>query len=276
MKLLPSFFVFFLLFLFSCRGPSVPSSVALSSSGEASVPAEPPIYTYEIVKTYPHDPDAFTQGLLFDNGILYESDGLNAEHGGHSSLRKVELETGKVLKKADVPEPYFAEGLTLFQGQLFQLTWQHHKGFIYDHNTFAPQGEFKYSGEGWGMTHDGKSLIMSDGSNELRFIDPANFQEQRRIKVVDRGRPIEELNELEFIKGEIFANIWQSREGMVVRISPKDGKVLGWVDLRDLKYEQNGPDADVLNGIAYDAVQDRLFVTGKKWSKLFEIRLKQK
>lgn len=238
------------------------------------------MYTYEIVNTYPHDPKSFTQGLVFDNGIFYESSGLNAEHNGHSSLRKVEVMTGKVLKKIDVPEPYFAEGLALFEGKLFQLTWKDHKGFIYDRDTFEAKGEFRYSGEGWGLTHDGKSLILSDGSHQLRFLDPTTFQEQRRISVYDRDGRVEELNELEYVKGEIFANLWgyrrQEHEGLVVRVDPKDGKILGWIDLRGLKAKQDGPEADVLNGIAYDPAQDRLYVTGKKWSKLFEIRLKKK
>ena len=275
MKFLPSL-IFSLLFLSSsCRGPNVPNSIAVAPNNETSSAAEPVTYTYEIVNTYAHDPESFTQGLVFDNGIFYESAGLNAQHGGHSSLRKVEVETGKVLKKIAVPEPYFAEGLALFQGQLFQLTWEDHKGLIYDHETFAPQGEFKYTGEGWGLTTDGKSLIMSDGSHQIRFLDPADFHEQRRISVIDdKGRPLKELNELEYVKGEIFANVWQ--EEIVLRLDPKDGKILGYIDLSGLKSQQNGPEADVLNGIAYDAAKDRLFVTGKKWSKLFEIRLKKK
>lgn len=275
MKLLHSFFISSLLLLTACQGANVPSSVVVTSS-TTSAPAEPPTYTYEIVNTYPHDPGSFTQGLVFENGAFYESAGLNEAYGGHSSLRKVEVTTGKVLKKLDVPEPYFAEGLTLLNGKLFQLTWKEQKGFIYDRDTFAAQGEFKYRGEGWGLTHDGKSLILSDGSHQLRFLDPATFQEQRKISVYDKDQRVEELNELEYVKGEIFANLWQSREGMIARIDPKDGKVLGWIDMRGLKHEQSGPEADVLNGIAYDAAQDRLFVTGKKWSKLFEIRLKKK
>jgi glutamine cyclotransferase len=263
-----------LLLLAACSGTNVPTTVQVTTN--ASTPAAPPVYTYEIVNTYPHDPKSFTQGLVFDNGVFYESAGLNAEHNGHSSLRKVEITTGKVLKKIDVPEPYFAEGLALFEGRLFQLTWQHHKGFIYDRDTFEAKGEFKYSGEGWGLTHDGKSLILSDGTHQLRFLDPTTFQEQRRISVYDRDGRVGELNELEYVKGEIFANLWFEREGMVVRVDPKDGNILGWIDLRGLKAKQDGPEADILNGIAYDPAQDRLYVTGKKWSKLFEIRLKKK
>ncbi|MBS1806879.1 MAG: glutaminyl-peptide cyclotransferase [Acidobacteria bacterium] len=275
MKSLHSLLFSLLIFISACQGPSVPTSVAVTSSSPDKAAAEAPIYTYEVVNTYPHDRTSFTQGLVFDNGIFYESAGLNAAHGGHSSLRKVELATGKVLKKIDVPEPYFAEGLALFGGKLFQLTWEDEKGFIYDAETFAAKGEFKYRGEGWGLTHDGKSLILSDGSHQLRFLDPETFQEQRRISIYDNNRRVEKLNELEYVKGEIFANIWQ--EDRIVRIDPKDGNILGWIDMRDLlKPEDENADTDVLNGIAYDAAQDRLFVTGKKWPKLFEIRLKKK
>lgn len=275
MKPVYSLYFSLLLFLSGCGGANVPTTVQVASTATTSTSAEPPIYTYEIVNTYPHDPTSFTQGLVFENGVFYESAGLNAAHNGHSSLRKVEVTTGKVLKKIDVPEPHFAEGLALFEGKLFQLTWQDHKGFIYDPDTFAKQGEFPYSGEGWGLTHDGKSLILSDGTHQLRFLDPETFKEQRRISVYDKQNRLEELNELEYVKGEIFANIWQTDR--IVRIDPKDGKILGWIDLRDLlKDEDQRVDTDVLNGIAYDAAQDRLYITGKKWPKLFEIRLKKK
>ncbi len=274
MKFVYSLFFSLLMLLSSCGGTNVPTTVQIVSTTDTSVSAEPQLYTYEIVKTYPHDPKSFTQGLVFDNGVFYESAGLNAAYSGHSSLRKVEVTTGKLLKLIDVPEPYFAEGLALFDGKLFQLTWQHQKGFIYDRDTFAARGEFKYSGEGWGLTHDGKSLILSDGTHQLRFLDPTTFQEQRRISVYDRDGRVDELNELEYVKGEIFANIWQ--EDRIVRVDPKDGKILGWIDLRGLKAKQDNPDAEVLNGIAYDVAQDHLYVTGKKWSKLFEIRLKKK
>lgn len=275
MKSVSSLFFSLLLLLSSCGGTNVPTTVQVSTTTATKASTEPPLYTYEIINTYPHDPTSFTQGLVFDNGVFYESAGLNAAHSGHSSLRKVEVTTGKVLKKIDVPEPYFAEGLALFDGKLFQLTWENQKGFIYDRDTFEKKGEFPYRGEGWGLTHDGKSLIMSDGTHQIRFIDPVTFQEQRRISVMDKLDRIEELNELEYVKGEIFANIWQTDR--IVRIDPKDGTILGWIDLRGLlKDEDQRADTDVLNGIAYDPAQDRLYVTGKKWPKLFEIRIKKK
>ena len=232
---------------------------------------EVPTYGFEVVNTWPHDRAAFTQGLIFNDGVLLESTGQN----GESSLRRVELTTGKVLQQVDVEDQYFAEGLTLFQGKLFQLTWQHKKGFIYDPVTFAAQGEFRYDGEGWGLTHDEKFLILSDGTNQIRFIDPSNFSIARTISVFENGRPLRELNELEYIKGEIYANIWHTDR--IVRIDPATGNILGWIDLDGLlsATERRDPEA-VLNGIAYDQAGDRLFVTGKLWPKLFEIRLKKK
>ncbi len=241
------------------------------SDNDASASGDVPTYAYEVVNAWPHDRTAFTQGLIFSEGALLESTGQN----GESSLRRVELTTGKVLKQVDVDDQYFAEGLTLFQGKLFQLTWQHKKGFIYDPATFAKQGEFRYDGEGWGLTHDGKHLILSDGTNQIRFIDPTDFSIARTISVFEDGRPLRELNELEFIRGEIYANIWHTDR--IVRIDPATGKILGWIDLNGLlpDAERRDPEA-VLNGIAYDEAGDRLFVTGKLWPKLFEIRPKKK
>lgn len=230
-----------------------------------------PVYSFKVVNTWDHDPDAYTQGLIYTDGVLYESTG----RYGLSSLRKVELTTGKVLKKVDVDQQYFAEGMTLFQGKIFQLTWKAQKGFIYD-TDFNRTGEFTYEGEGWGLTHDAESLILSDGTNQIRFLDPATFKVQRTISVLDHGKPLLELNELEYIKGEIFANIWQTDR--IVRIDPRDGKILGWVDMTGLLKLKDNYDkpVDVLNGIAYDETNDRLFVTGKLWPKLFEVRLKKK
>lgn len=236
-----------------------------------TAPARVPIYTYEVVNIYPHDPNAFTQGLVFHQGLLYESTGLN----GASSLRRVELETGRVLKKIDVPAVYFAEGLALFNGRLYQLTWQNQHGFVYDLDSFNLTRGFSYTGEGWGLTHDERSLIMSDGTNRIRFINPDTFEVQRVIAVQDNGREINQLNELEYIKGEIYANIWYSDR--VARIDPQSGRVTAWVNLSGLLSPEDNarPDA-VLNGIAHDPASDRLFVTGKLWPKLFEIRLKQR
>jgi glutamine cyclotransferase len=233
--------------------------------------AKPPTYGYEVVHTWPHDPAAFTQGLLFHDGNFLESTG----ETGHSSLRRVEPETGKVLQRVDVPRPYFAEGIALLKGKIYQLTWQDHEGFIYDAWTFDKIGTFKYEGEGWGLTTDGESLILSDGSNRLRFLDPENFQVRRAIAVRDGSRPLSALNELEYVKGEIFANIWH--DDRIARIDPQTGAVVGWIDMRGLLARADLSDEEaVLNGIAYDEPTGRIFVTGKLWPKLFEIRLKQK
>ncbi len=224
--------------------------------------------TYHIVHTYPHDPHAFTQGLVFVDGSLYESTGLN----GQSSLRMVDLATGRVLQSQPVDSKYFAEGLTAWGSTLVQLTWESHVALVYDRFSFRALRTLSYSGEGWGLTQDGKSLILSDGSDTLRFFDPATFGELRRVSVSDHGKPVNELNELEFVHGEIYANIWHSDR--IARIAPRTGKVLGWIDLKGLlpSTEHSTPEA-VLNGIAYDSAHDRLFVTGKLWPKLFEIQV---
>jgi glutamine cyclotransferase len=234
-------------------------------------PSGVPEYTYEVVHTWPHDRGAFTQGLLYLNGALLESTGLN----GQSSLRKVELETGKVLQRVDVPTNYFAEGLALLGNKLFQLTWQNGKGFVYDLDTFHLEKEFYYSGEGWGLTTDGHVLIMSDGTAQIRFLDPETFGVERVINVTANDQPIPRLNELEYVKGEILANVWKTAK--VVRIDPATGKVVGEIDFTGLLAPGDYTDTtDVLNGIAYDAAGDRLFITGKCWPKLFEVRLKPK
>jgi len=249
--------------------PSLSSSPATANSNSST--ADVPTYTYEVVNTYPHARDAYTQGLIFQDGILWESTG----ERGRSSLRKVDLKTGKVLKKVDVPLEFFAEGMTVLDGKVYQLTWQEHKGFIYDAETLKKLGEFSYQGEGWGLTHDGESLIMSDGTNQLRFLHPNTLQVKRTISVFDKGEPLAQLNELEFIKGEIWANIWQTDK--IVQLDPQTGKILGWIDLTGLLPTRDyTPETDVLNGIAYDKEGDRLFVTGKLWPKLFEIRLVKK
>lgn len=243
----------------------VPASPAPSPGGNSS----PVHYTFEVVHSWPHDPDAFTQGLVFRDGELLESTGLN----GESTLREVDLDTGRVRRAVFVPPDYFAEGLAVIGTRAYQLTWQAHKGFIYDVSTFALEGEFAYTGDGWGLATDGKLLVLSDGTNQIRFLDPANFRVVRTIAVSAAGKPVERLNELEWIKGEIFANVWQTDQ--VVRIDPATGIVRGLVDLSGLlPADERGPRTDVLNGIAYDAAHDRLFLTGKCWPKLFEVRLK--
>src|SRR3989337_3993689 len=220
------------------------------------------IQSYRIVKSYPHDKGSFTQGLVFHEGYLYESTGLV----GQSTLKKAELETGLIVQQHDVPTVYFAEGLTRWKDSLIQLTWTSGKGFIYNIATFRQVGEFTYDGEGWGITSDGTHLIMSDGTATLRFVEPETFNIVRKLTVSDRNKPLAYLNELEYIKGEIYANVWLT--SYIVRISPETGAVLGWIDLRGLKTQ-----GDVLNGIAYDKDADRLFVTGKYWPNIFEIAI---
>jgi len=227
-----------------------------------------PVSGYKVIHTFPHDPDAFTQGLLYYDGFLYEGTGLN----GHSSVRKVELTTGRVLQKVDLPYAYFGEGLVLWKDKLIELTWQSKIGFVYDRATLRQTGSFTYGREGWGITHDDKRLIMSDGSSTLYFWDPETFKEIGHLDVDDKGRSVPELNELEYIHGEIYANIWQTDR--IARISPTTGHVTGWINLQGLLPAADLSDpGNVLNGIAYDAKQNRLFVTGKRWPKLFEIRI---
>ena len=224
--------------------------------------------TYRVVRTYPHDRQAFTQGLVFVDGHLYESTGLE----GSSSLRMEDLDSGRILAFHDVPAQYFAEGLTNWGNTLIQLTWRSQIAFLYDRATFRLLRTFHYDGEGWGLTQDGKSLILSDGSAALRFFDPATFREVRRITVKDHGVPVTQLNELEYIHGEIYANVWHTDR--IARISPATGQVLGWIDLSGLlpAYARTNGEA-VLNGIAYDAAHDRLLVTGKLWPSIFEIKV---
>ncbi len=230
-----------------------------------------PTYIYEIVNSWPHDFTAFSQGLIFKNGTLYESTG----QYGLSSLRIIDLKTGKIKKKVDVPKQYFAEGITILKERIFQLTWRSHKGFIYEPNTLQLLGEFSYEGEGWGLTDDGHSLIISDGTNILRFLNPDTFKIQKIIRVHINDMPLMNLNELEYIKGEIYANIW--RTDIIARIDPDSGKTLGLIDLTGLLPVDKRKNKDaVLNGIAYDQAHDRLFVTGKMWPRIFEIHLKKR
>ena len=233
----------------------------------------PVTYKYKIVKEYPHDPSAFTQGLEYHNGFLYESTGLHKS----SSLRKVELQTGKVLQKIDLEPKYFAEGMTIKNNQIFQLTWQSNQGFIYNLDDFKFEKVFGYgkSNEGWGLTHNDTHLIKTDGSERMWFINPKNFKEEYFIETYTNKRKVDKLNELEFINGKIFANVWQ--KNYILIVNPKDGAIDGILDLNGLqaKAGQKGQD-NVLNGIAYDKENDRLFVTGKKWNKLFEIKYSRK
>jgi glutamine cyclotransferase len=226
-----------------------------------------PTYGYQVVRSYPHDRTAFTQGLFVRNGFFYEGTGMP----GQSGIRKVKIDSGEVLQAKPLSAEYFGEGIVEWQGSIVQLTWQHGLGFVYDADTFAQKKTFNYTGEGWGITHDGTRLIMSDGTAQLRFLDPGTLKETGRITVRDARGPVAKLNELEFIKGEVFANVWGSDR--IARISPADGRVTGWIDLTGLLPAAERASTDVLNGIAYDAATDRLFVTGKWWPRVFEIKL---
>lgn len=252
-----------LLFLASCTpylAPMTPTPGATAFLTEHM--------TYEVVKVYPHDPQAFTQGLIFLDGFFYESTGLY----GESSLRKVQIETGEVLQSVELSPAYFGEGLTDWDDSLVLLSWREGTGWVYDLADFSLRDQFSYATEGWGLTQDGERLIMSDGTAHLYFLDPATFKILDSVLVMDNGVAVEKLNELEFIRGEVFANIWQTDS--IIRIDPKTGEVLGWIDLSGiLPVEERTAQTNVLNGIAYDAVSDRLFITGKFWPKLYEIRL---
>jgi glutamine cyclotransferase len=224
-------------------------------------------YTYSIVNAYPHDKDAYTQGLVYDNGNLYESTGLN----GRSSLRRVELETGTVLQIHTLENQYFGEGITIFNNKIIQLTWRSHKAFIYDKETFNLLGEFTYPTEGWGITHDGNSLIMSDGTATLYFLNPDTYQETSTIEVHDRNGPVARLNELEYINDAIYANIY-TQENIAI-INPQNGQIKAYIDLTDITKTENLDANGVLNGIAYDPNLERIFITGKLWSQLYQITL---
>ena len=240
-----------------------------------------PIYTYEIVKTFPHDPNAFTEGLFFYNGFLYESTGQE----GKSDLRKVEIETGKVIQQIKLPKDIFGEGTTILNGKIYQLTWQSEKGFVYDAETFKLLREFTYQGDGWGLTNDGTNLYMTDSTHVIRVVDPETFKTIKTLVVLrEDGKPLMQINELEYIKGEIWSNVWHSEDpnilgkpNYIARIDLNSGKLLGWIDLGGISPEDVRRDTEnTLNGIAYDAANDRIFVTGKNWKNLFEIKVKPK
>lgn len=242
--------------------PHVSSSKAYAGEQYAT-----PVYGYEIINIYPHDAGAFTQGLVIDDGVMYESTGIN----GRSTVRKVDLKTGKVLESTEVPARHFGEGIAVVGSRIIHLTWRSGKGFVYNKNTFDTVTTFSYPTEGWGITYDGRNLIMSDGSSNLYFLDPVSFEQVGILNVYSEDGPVGKLNELEYVEGEIFANLWGSDR--IARIDPKSGKVTGWIDLNGLlTAEDRKNKVDVLNGIAYDSREGRLFVTGKLWPKIFEIK----
>lgn len=254
-----------------CGGTASSDSVRTSDiktgTGRSEKPSTPR-FSFKIVRTYPHDPQAFTQGLAFAGGRIYESTG----QYGRSSLREVDLETGQVLRIRHLSERYFGEGIALFEGKILQLTWLSNLGFVYERDSFKLLSEFPYPTEGWGIASDGKRLIMSDGTSTLYFLDPLKLQEAGRVTVKDGETPVGQLNELEFVKGKIYANVWQSNA--IAQIDAGTGNVVGWIDLDGLwAYMDLSRPVDVLNGIAYDPEKDRLFVTGKLWPNLFEIEL---
>jgi glutamine cyclotransferase len=243
------------------------------NDNEKFTPTFAPIFYYEIIDVFPHDPQAFTQGLVWEDGLLYEGTGLY----GASSLRKVELEIGKILQLYQLPDIYFGEGITIFEDRIYQLTWKEQIGFIYDTDSFQLLKTFSYPHEGWGITHDEEYLIISDGSPVLHFVDPLTLKEIKQVKVHDQQTLVYRINELEYIKGKIFANIWQT--DLIAIISPESGEVFAWVDLSDIlenvHIKANQP-IDVLNGIAYDSLNERLFVTGKWWPVVFQIKITEK
>lgn len=252
-----------------CLGIALLSAFAAVLAAQAAHhTARPPEYTFKLMQVFPHDPAAFTQGLAYHDGFLYEGTGLK----GQSSLRKVRLETGEIVQRVDLAPEFFGEGIALLKNEIVQLTWQSQTGFVYNLSDFHLLRSFTYSGEGWGLTTNGREFFMSDGTAEIRVLDPDTLAEKRRFKVHDGKTPIDQLNELEFVEGEIFANIWQTDR--IARISPQSGKVVGWIDLKGLLspvyHVESGA---VLNGIAYDATRKRLFVTGKLWPSVYQIEL---
>lgn len=240
----------------------------LRTETPAATPAAPRTYTYRVIESYPHSTDSYTQGLLFADGVMWEGTG----EYGHSRLQRIDLETGRTDVVATLPRSEFGEGIALLDGKIYQLTWENNKAYVYDAATGRQLRTFAYAGEGWGLTTDGERLYMSDGSEYLRILDPETFRVQRSVPVTVRGAPVQLLNELEWIDGKIWANVYVTDQ--IVIIDPASGIVEGVIDLRGLlPDEEIAPDTDVLNGIAYDAASERIFVTGKRWSKLFEIEI---
>lgn len=256
-----------LLALAACGQATAPAAQSQAPI-EAAAQSPAPIQSYRVVNVFPHDPQAFTQGLFWLDGHLYESTG----HIGQSTIRRVELETGRVLQSIHIPPNLFGEGIVNWGDEIVSLTWQDQIGFRWDLRTFERRGEWRYAGEGWGLTQNGRDIIMSDGTDQLRFLDPETLEERRRLNVTDAGAPVMRLNELEWVDGEIYANVWFST--MIARIDPETGQVKGWIDLTPLHAEAaSGRTDDVLNGIAWDAERRRLFVTGKNWPRLYEIEV---
>ena len=252
-----------------------------ANANSAKISAGVPVYTYEIVNTFKHDPKAFTEGLFFYNGFLYESTG----ETGKSDLRRVELETGKIVQQFKLPTDSFGEGTTILNGKIYQLTYREGRAFVYDAETFKLLKEFNYQGQGWGLTNDGKNLYMTDSTHVIRVLDRETFKTIRTIAVFrEDGKPLMQVNELEYIKGELWSNVWHSEDpeilgklNYIARIDPANGKLLGWIDLGGISPDdvERGSE-NTMNGIAYDAQNDRIFVTGKDWKKLFEIKVKAK
>lgn len=275
----------------ACGGPANAPKTNVNAGNTApasTAKAGPlPVFGYEVVKAYPHDPKAFTEGLFYHDGFLYESTG----EKGQSSLRKVELETGKVVQKWDMPREDFGEGISMIGDEIYQLTWQQNLGRVFDAKDFKLIKEFTYQGDGWGMTTDGTNLFITQSTHVIKVMDPETFKTVRTIVVLrEDGKPLMQINELEWIKGEIWANIWHSEQpeilgkpNYIVRIDPASGKLLGWIDLAGISPDDQPKTADpydpkeenTLNGIAYDAAGDRIFVTGKNWKKLYEIKITQ-
>jgi glutamine cyclotransferase len=249
-------------------GTTPPLSSTATLPPQVLPPSAPRVDGYRVIDVLPHDPSAYTQGLVYQDGIFFEGTGLH----GQSTLRKVDPATGEVLQGVRLPEQYFGEGTAVLGDKLYQLTWQENTGFIYDKDTFDLMDAWTYPTEGWGLTTDGQWLIMSDGTDTLYFLDPATLEVQRTVPVFDHQGPVLRLNELEWVEGEVWANVWQT--DLIARIDPDSGQVTGWVDLSGLLPEEDRTQpVDVLNGIAYDAATGRLFVTGKWWPKLFEIEV---
>jgi glutamine cyclotransferase len=278
MRFLALFFTLSLALACSGSGNNAKSNTSVNAPPVKQGPA--PVYGYEVVNSYPHDPKAFTEGLFYHDGFLYESTG----EEGRSSLRRVELTTGKVVQKWDNPREDFGEGIAMVGDKIYQLTWQQQLGRVFDAKSFSVLKEFSYVGDGWGMTTDGTSLILDQGTHVLKFIDPGTLKTVKTVPVMqENGKPLMQLNELEMIKGELWANIWHSEQpdilgkpNYIVRIDPNAGKVLGWIDLAGISPDDQGhkdQEENTLNGIAYDAEKDRIFVTGKQWKKLYEIKL---